>query len=129
MNPAPTTKIGPNCGDSRISVVGATFMAPCFDGPVTPPLLSTPVPLGASCAYRRASIFCVRTHNQEEVRMSAKSVETSRRLGCAAGIALMLMLLGIGSPAQAQPFDAWLVLTGNPTHGFVRVPANAALNP
>ncbi|HYN20791.1 MAG TPA: LamG domain-containing protein [Thermoanaerobaculia bacterium] len=61
--------------------------------------------------------------------MSAKSVETSRRLGCAAGIALMLMLLGIGSPAQAQPFDAFLVLTGKPTHGFVRVPANAALNP
>ena len=41
----------------------------------------------------------------------------------------MLMLLGLGSPTQAQPFDAWLSLAGNPTHAFVRVPANAALNP
>src|SRR5262245_23492996 len=42
---------------------------------------------------------------------------------------LILALAGQAAPAAAQPFGAWLVLTGNPTHGFVRIPANAALNP
>jgi hypothetical protein len=46
-----------------------------------------------------------------------------------------LLLLGIslaaGMPgaAGAQPFDSWLDFAGHPTHGYVRVPHSAALNP
>ncbi len=43
---------------------------------------------------------------------------------------LVLALVGLAAaPAQAQPFGAWLTLTGDPTHGYVRVAPNAALNP
>jgi len=42
---------------------------------------------------------------------------------------LVLALVGLAAPAAAQPFGAWLALTGHPTHGYVRIPANAALNP
>jgi hypothetical protein len=42
---------------------------------------------------------------------------------------LVLALFGLAGTAQAQPFGAWLTLAGNPTHGFVRVPHSAALNP
>lgn len=44
-------------------------------------------------------------------------------------LVLVLALAGLAAPAQAQPFGAWLTLTGNPTHGYVRVPHAAALNP
>ena len=42
---------------------------------------------------------------------------------------LVLALVGLAAPAAAQPFGAWLTLTGHPTHGYVRVPHAAALNP
>lgn len=42
---------------------------------------------------------------------------------------LILALAGLAAPAAAQPFGAWLALTGHPTHGYVRIPPNAALNP
>lgn len=45
------------------------------------------------------------------------------------GLLFALALLALASPAQAQPFGAWMSLAGSPTHGYVRVPHNAALNP
>lgn len=44
---------------------------------------------------------------------------------------LILALAGMAAPAAAQPFGAWLTMSpGYPTsHGYVRIPANAALNP
>ena len=42
---------------------------------------------------------------------------------------LILALVGLAAPAAAQPFGAWLNLSGSPTHGYVRVPHAAALNP
>ncbi|MGE5234296.1 MAG: LamG domain-containing protein [Acidobacteriota bacterium] len=39
-----------------------------------------------------------------------------------------LALAAVGSPAVAQPFGAWLVLSG-PTNGYVEIAHNAALNP
>ena len=44
---------------------------------------------------------------------------------------LMLALtLGLFSPAvEAQPFDAWLTLLGNPSRGYVNIPHHASLNP
>lgn len=48
---------------------------------------------------------------------------------------LTLLVLGIvlaaalPGAAGAQPFDSWLDFAGNPTHGYVRVPHSAALNP
>jgi hypothetical protein len=44
-------------------------------------------------------------------------------------LVLVLALVGLAAPAQAQPFGAWLTLTGSPTHGYVRVPHSASLNP
>lgn len=44
-------------------------------------------------------------------------------------LVLILALVGLAAPAAAQPFGAWLTLAGNPTHGYVRVPDAAALNP
>jgi concanavalin A-like lectin/glucanase superfamily protein len=42
---------------------------------------------------------------------------------------LVLALLGaFAGAAQAQPFGAWLTLSG-PTHGYVQVPSSGALNP
>jgi Concanavalin A-like lectin/glucanases superfamily len=41
----------------------------------------------------------------------------------------VLALVGLAAPAQAQPFGAWLTLSGHPTHGYVRVPHSASLNP
>lgn len=55
--------------------------------------------------------------------------------GVRAGQLFGLLLLGIAmavalpGAAGAQPFDAWLDFAGNPTHGYVRVPHSAALNP
>ena len=37
--------------------------------------------------------------------------------------------LAVPEPAAAQPFGTYLSLVGNPTHGYVRVPHSAALNP
>lgn len=42
---------------------------------------------------------------------------------------LVLALVGLAAPAQAQPFGAWLTLAGQPTHGYVRVADSASLNP
>lgn len=44
-------------------------------------------------------------------------------------VLMVLALVGLAAPTQAQPFGAWLTLTGNPTHGYVRVPHAVALNP
>ncbi|HKI04501.1 MAG TPA: LamG domain-containing protein [Thermoanaerobaculia bacterium] len=46
-----------------------------------------------------------------------------------------LLLLGltlavlVSPAAQAQPFGGWLILTGEPSDGWIEVPANATLNP
>lgn len=57
----------------------------------------------------------------------------NRRRSCAVGrfaaMAVVLAVVALAAPAQAQPFGAWLNLTGHPTHGYVRVPHSAALNP
>ena len=43
-------------------------------------------------------------------------------------VAFTLALSG-ATPAAAQPFGTWLVLAGNPTHGYLEVPHHPALNP
>lgn len=44
-------------------------------------------------------------------------------------IVVMLFLLVGAAGSQAQPFGAWLVLTGHPTHGYVQIPHHPSLNP
>jgi hypothetical protein len=44
-------------------------------------------------------------------------------------IAFLLMILAGSAGIQAQPFDSWLTLAGNPTHGYVQIPHHASLNP
>jgi hypothetical protein len=44
-------------------------------------------------------------------------------------IVFMLLLLVGAVGSQAQPFGAWLVLTGHPTHGYVQIPHHSSLNP
>jgi hypothetical protein len=44
-------------------------------------------------------------------------------------LALAVSLLALTIPANAQPFGAWLTLSGSPSTGHVAIPANAALNP
>ena len=44
-----------------------------------------------------------------------------------AGLALLLSLVFAGA-AQAQPFGAWLTLSG-PTSGYIQVPSSPDLNP
>jgi hypothetical protein len=41
---------------------------------------------------------------------------------------LLLLLVG-AAVSQAQPFGAWLVMTGSPTSGYVQIPQNSSLNP
>ena len=41
----------------------------------------------------------------------------------------LLLLLGLAEVAQAQPYNVWLTLQGNPTHGYVEIPHSSALNP
>ena len=59
--------------------------------------------------------------------MSAAARGSWFRVGL--GLSIAMALLGLAGPAPAQPLGAWLTLTGHPTHGYVRVPHNAALNP
>lgn len=42
-------------------------------------------------------------------------------------VGLLLLVGAVGS--QAQPFGAWLHLTGNPTHGYIQIPHHSSLNP
>jgi hypothetical protein len=42
------------------------------------------------------------------------------------GIALIAL---VTPAAQAQPFGGWLILTGDPSQGWIEVPANPVLNP
>jgi hypothetical protein len=58
--------------------------------------------------------------------MSRMFAERSR---CFLLVLTVLALVGLAAPTQAQPFGAWLTLTGNPTHGYVRVLDAGALNP
>lgn len=44
-------------------------------------------------------------------------------------IVFMLLLLVGAVGSQAQPFGAWLVMTGNPTHGYAQIPHHSSLNP
>ena len=53
----------------------------------------------------------------------------SRALRCSGILMLGFALAVLPQVAQAQPFTAWLTMVGNPTNGFVEIPANAALNP
>ncbi len=55
---------------------------------------------------------------------------SARRSGRLFGTLLVaFVLVVIFSPtAQAQPFNAWLTLSG-PTHGYIRIPHSTALNP
>ena len=60
------------------------------------------------------------------MKRTDRGAQRSRRLGA---LLAALALVAIFSPAaQAQPFDAWLTVSG-PTHGFIRVPHSTALNP
>lgn len=43
-------------------------------------------------------------------------------------LAVLALLLAFAGAAQAQPFGAWLTLSG-PTSGYVEVPSSAVLNP
>ncbi len=47
----------------------------------------------------------------------------------APAVALAVFLLTLAQPAGAQPFGAWLTLSGDPSTGHVAIPSNAALNP
>jgi len=52
-----------------------------------------------------------------------------KKLGVGISLAIAsLVLASLATPAAAQPFGAWLVLSG-PTNGYVEVAHNAALNP
>lgn len=42
---------------------------------------------------------------------------------------LFTALALLPTAAEAQPFGAWFVLAGDPTHGYIRVPHSGALNP
>lgn len=44
-------------------------------------------------------------------------------------IVFMLLLLAGAAGSQAQPFGAWLVMTGGGTHGYVQIPHHPSLNP
>lgn len=44
-------------------------------------------------------------------------------------VLLFLLLLAGAAGASAQPFGSWLAFQGHPTHGYVRIPHHAALNP
>jgi hypothetical protein len=61
---------------------------------------------------------------------SYPTTRPSRRNGFAvlAAAALALLFL-LPQAAEAQPFGGWTNFTGNPTHGYIRVPHSAALNP
>jgi hypothetical protein len=56
-------------------------------------------------------------------------MSTARCFRVSLGLSCVLALLALASPAQAQPFSAWLNFNGHPAHGYVSVPHNAALNP
>ncbi len=56
------------------------------------------------------------------------SPAVKRSLPPALLLAALSVILAPGA-AQAQPFGTWLNFSGNPTHGYVRVPHSAALNP
>lgn len=45
------------------------------------------------------------------------------------GVLLGLAVMVLPQVVQAQPYGSWLILTGNPTNGYVEIPASAALNP
>lgn len=52
-----------------------------------------------------------------------------RRIALTLLMAGMALVLGAGSAHARAPFGSWLVLTGNPVHGYVQVPHSPALNP
>jgi hypothetical protein len=54
---------------------------------------------------------------------------STRQLARTAGHLLaLLLLLALASAAQAQPFDGWFVLSGDPQNGWVAVPDSAELD-
>lgn len=44
-------------------------------------------------------------------------------------VGALAIFLAVQRPAPAQPFGAWLTLTGDPTHGYVQIPHSSQLNP
>jgi hypothetical protein len=58
----------------------------------------------------------------------SQSVRMGRRLFPGALIAALALAALLSPAAQAQPFGAWLTLSG-PTNGYINVPSVAALNP
>jgi hypothetical protein len=52
----------------------------------------------------------------------------AHRIGRALLVAIALSPLA-GGVAAAQPFGAWVVLTGSPTHGYVSIPDHSSLTP
>jgi hypothetical protein len=61
--------------------------------------------------------------------MSGVRVQAERRGWRRSGILVLLVFAALPQVALAQPFDAWLTLTGNPTNGFVEIPHHASLSP
>ena len=47
------------------------------------------------------------------------------------GVLLLALACGLGvsGAAAAQPFGGWLTFPGYPTHSYVAIPNNEALNP
>ncbi|RPH56584.1 LamG domain-containing protein [bacterium] len=58
---------------------------------------------------------------------SVRGAGSGRGLGL--WVLAVAMAAALPGAAGAQPFDSWLDFAGNPTHGYVRVPHSAALNP
>ncbi|MEP7012346.1 MAG: LamG domain-containing protein [Acidobacteriota bacterium] len=57
-------------------------------------------------------------------------ISTPRRAAMAAAALLALAFGALApAPASAQPFGAWFTMSGVPQHGYIRIPASAALNP
>jgi len=56
-----------------------------------------------------------------------KNLTRRPRLGLV--LAALTLALLLPAAARAQPFDAWLVLSGPTHHGYIEIPASSALNP
>src|SRR5688572_23420108 len=61
--------------------------------------------------------------------MSSTLGTRSHRLYWAMAFAVAVSLLTLTTPAHAQPFGAWLALSGNPSTGHAAIHASPALNP
>lgn len=56
-------------------------------------------------------------------------LEGSRKMAWRAVALLAVAAALVANAADAQPFGAWLVLTGHPTSGYINIPDSSSLNP